>query len=274
MLAHNKVVSPEDLVYPIYGSYKLDGIRCILHKGKALSRNSKPIPNRFIRDTLEAASIERGFPTLDGELMLKGDFNSVQSAVMSQEGEPDFTYRVFDQVTTNQIFSTRYERYTWHLQTKHPYVIPHQQVLLHTAAQCADFYQEALEFGYEGLILKAPNGLYKFGRSTLREGLMLKMKPFEDTEGTVIGFEELLRNEDTSTKRKHNLYGGNVLGALILKWRDVEVRVGSGFNGKQRADLWKNPHSLIGKRVTFKYQGTSAKGVPRFPIFKAFRGDA
>src|SRR5688572_14503491 len=99
----------KELTFPLLASPKLDGIRCVILNGKAVTRNLKPIPNDFIRNFLESHPELDG---LDGELMLNDppapkkieieegegglDFNHVQSAVMSSDGEPDFYYAVFD----------------------------------------------------------------------------------------------------------------------------------------------------------------------------------
>src|SRR5690606_7804434 len=92
MLACSNIPRPEQIKFPVYASFKLDGIRCAIVNGHPLSRTLKPIPNRFIRHTLNMPCL-RG---LDGELMIKGDFNAVQSAVMSHSGKPEFVYYVFD----------------------------------------------------------------------------------------------------------------------------------------------------------------------------------
>src|SRR5574338_27430 len=82
------------LRFPLLATPKLDGIRCIVKDGKALSRKFKEIPNRYIQGL-----VSRLPDGLDGELMLrdeKATFQAISSAVMSEDGEPDFVYNVFD----------------------------------------------------------------------------------------------------------------------------------------------------------------------------------
>jgi DNA ligase-1 len=68
----------ENLKYPVLVSPKLDGIRCLIVDGKALSRSFKPIPNLFIQSLLS----KQEFNGLDGELVLEGKtFNETQSIV-------------------------------------------------------------------------------------------------------------------------------------------------------------------------------------------------
>src|SRR3990167_8829694 len=52
---------------PLIATPKLDGIRCLIKDGRLYSRSLKPIPNQFIRATLEDRPELNG---LDGELMI------------------------------------------------------------------------------------------------------------------------------------------------------------------------------------------------------------
>ena len=102
---------------------------------------------------------------------------------------------------------------------------------------------------------------------------MLKLKIFKEAEASIIGFEELLHNDDTSTHKKENQVPGDTLGALIVRNGDLEFKIGSGFNLQQRSEIWHNRDSYIGKRVTYKYQELTKYGKPRFPTYKGVRYD-
>ena len=91
------------LRFPVLTTPKLDGIRCLVIDGKAVSRKFKEIPNRHIQKLV--STLPNGF---DGELMLqdhKASFQQVTSAVMSEEGNPAFVYHVFDYVSNNCLVS-------------------------------------------------------------------------------------------------------------------------------------------------------------------------
>lgn len=267
MLACSKIPNLEDIEYPVYASPKLDGIRCIIINGRAHSRNLKLIPNKHIQQTLQALDL----PQLDGELMIDGDFNSVQSAVMSQEGKPNFYYNVFD-LYIDKPFTIRSELVGQYCHTKmFPEIRYLEHWVMHDKEQLFNYWELCLRRGYEGVIVRSPNGPYKLGRSTMREGYMLKLKKFFDDEAIIVSYEELMRNTDTSTKQLANLYGANMLGALVVKWKGKEFKIGSGFDETTRKQLWQNSEALIGKQVTFKYQEVSKYGIPRFPVFKALR---
>ena len=100
------IVDKNKLDLPIYVSLKLDGIRAVIKDGVVLSFSFKPIRNKFIQEQL------KGLPDgLDGELVLrdlKTEFREVSSAIMSEKGEPDFVFYVFDKFMENTPF---YERY-------------------------------------------------------------------------------------------------------------------------------------------------------------------
>ena len=99
----------------------------------------------------------------------------------------------------------------------------------------------------EGVMLKNPNSAYEGKRSHQ----LLKVKRFEDTEATVYGHQK-------GTGRISSM-----CGALLVREKDgTEFKIGSGFTDEQR----RNPPK-VGTVVTFKFQGRSKAGVPRFPIF-------
>ncbi len=270
MLACSTMPDLNTLDYPMYSSIKLDGIRCLAIEGVAYSRNMKPIPNKFI----QAYFAQHKLHGLDGELMIDGDFNSVQSAVMSVEGTPDFTYQVFDIFTVpNRFFSSRLDMLELILvtYTSATRIEQVKQELIYEADNLLEHYNKCVSEGYEGVIVRHPDGKYKFGRSTLKQQWMLKVKPSLDAEAKVLDVLPLLRNLDTSSNKKENMVAVPMLGSLQVEAFGVVFSIGSGFDDAQRTEYWRNREDLIGKFVTFKYQELSAYGVPRFPVFKGFR---
>ena len=149
-----------------------------------------------------------------------------------------------------------------------------QQLVSHPDEVIAK-YNDYRDLGYEGLIICDPYAVYKHGRSTLKQGIMLKLKPVEDDEATIVGMEELMHNEDAgNSKCQENLVPGGMLGALVVSWKGKTFNIGTGFNHEQRKDMWDNAKDYIGKLVTFKYMELSKYGVPRCPVFKGIRSGA
>ena len=144
------------------------------------------------------------------------------------------------------------------------------------------FYLEhEKNLGGEGLICRNPNGKYKYGRSTPKEQLSVKLKFFSDSEFKVVGFEELRSNTNeqtvnelgylTRSTHKQNQIPMNILGSLVLEFGDLTFKVGSGFTMEQRSEIWENQHSYLGKFASVRYMEVGVKQLPRCPTFKGWR---
>lgn len=274
--------APEDLStlnYPVLVSPKLDGIRCLIRGGQAVSRTLKPIRNKFIQEQL------KGLPDgLDGELVT-GDYNTTQGDVMRSGGEPDFTYHVFDW-DMGEKFSVRHGSVVNLLGygPSRVVAVPHQLLKNYTEVDIAE--DLTLEAGYEGLMIRDPDGPYKYGRSTTREGYLLKLKRFEDAEAEIIGVVERMHNDNEATKdafgrterssHKAGKRPAGDLGALRCRTADgAEFEIGTGFSAADRYSLWGARLALTGMLVKFKHQpppgGRKAGQAPRFPVFLGFR---
>lgn len=283
------------LTYPVLASPKLDGIRCIIRDGLALSRNLKPIPNERVREALE------GLPDgVDGELMVEGGFNACQSFFMSREPSEwtnDWWLFAFDWIrslTAEQLpFQNRLAHLTcWSENNGHNNLHVVQHVLIANSEQLLAYDAENVARGFEGTMVRDPEGPYKFGRSTAREGYLLKIKQFEDEEAVVVDAVERMHNENEleqdalgHAKRSHAKAGmvpAGDLGALVCRTADgAEFQIGSGFTADQRSMYWElhrrfgDVAGVTGRTVTFKHQpppgGRQPGQAPRFPVFKGFR---
>ncbi len=269
------------LKFPVLVSPKYDGIRCIILNGNPVTRSLKSIPNKYITSCLEG----NDFNGLDGEIIVHTDNNNFQntvSGVMSIEGKPNFTFFVFDNINLLRYpFNIRLEKITHDYPTyiqvvKHKYIFSLEELL--------KYEEEQLNCGFEGIMLRSPEGIYKFGRSTIKEGILLKMKRFCEEEATVVGVEEKMHNNNEAIinergyiERSHNqqnLIPTNTLGSLIVlskKWGYFHI--GSGFSDILRKEVWDNKKTYINKQVTFTFQSIGTKDKPRIPIFKGFRED-
>lgn len=270
----------EELQYPVLASPKLDGIRCLVIDGKALSRTFKPIPNRHIRETIEKVCIS-GF---DGEIIIPGaNFNDVQSAVMSEDGTPEFTYAIFDYVTDiTKAYGERL-RDLYDVFPNHLAMSMIQPLIMKDATDLLRYEEDCLSQGFEGVMVRTYASPYKCGRSTRKEGYLLKIKRFSDAEARVTGFVEELTNTNEAKKNdvgtqkrskiKANLIPNGKLGALKVKDvnSNVDFEIGTGFSDKERQEIWDNQSKLIGAIVTYKFQPHGVKEKPRCPTFKGFR---
>jgi DNA ligase-1 len=276
------------LLFPYLASAKLDGIRCVIIDDKPVSLTLKPIPNKFVQTKLSDERLNG----LDGELIVGAPnspecFRITSSRLMSHGEEPPFIFHVFDDVTHPEApFSERLASAKARLSAlKHPHceLVPHQLITSVSEFETAE--REAIEQGYEGLMLRSLTGCYKFGRSTLKENILIKVKRFSDSEAIVIGFEELLHNANIAvtnalghTKRSSNQdgkHGLDTLGSLLLRdvSSGVEFSCGSGFSAEERQAVWSDKPAFFGQLVKYKYFAVGVKNKPRHPVFAGWRQD-
>lgn len=282
--------TPEEVVYnakaPFLVSPKLDGIRAFKDVDHLLSRKLKPIPNKHVQELARVLPLGIDGELVVGNLTDHDVFRKTTSGVMSHEGEPDVCFYAFDTwIHFDRPFCDRLKKveddvawlnalgYDW------VKVVPHQQIS--SVEGLVDMEEHYLAEGFEGLMARSFDGPYKYGRSTLREGHLLKVKRFEDSEAIVLGAIELLHNENTQTRdnlggatrsnHKAGMKAGGTLGALQVKdlTTGVVFNIGSGFDAKTRDALWQN--KPVGKIVNYRFFPTGSKDKPRFPVFHGFR---
>jgi DNA ligase-1 len=282
-----KDYDPAKLVYPVYASPKLDGIRCSILNGRPVSRTLKDIPNLFVRSCLTYDM----FDGMDGELIV-GDvtadnvFSNTSSHVMSRDKIFCFTYYVFDLHDSEFPFDSRYRKLLGRMDrfpTLHFEIRALPQTTINNEDELAVYEAEQVNAGYEGVILRKIDGHYKYGRSTVNEGLLLKVKRFEDSECEILEIVEQLKNNNEKTvnelgrskrsSHQENKTGKDTTGAL--KVRDLktgmEFHIGTGMDDALRQEIWDNKHLYIGRIATYKFFPVGVKDLPRHPVFKGFR---
>ena len=278
----------------MWGSVKIDGVRCT-NKGQwsdkehrdvglLVSRSQKRFPNMHLNEQFGGPE----FSGWDGELTVTEPNDaracrSASAAVATIKGESPWRWYIFDCVKNlDQPYHERYARIPVFDPATGARKLP--QTPISTMAEFHAFERKAVEKnGYEGVILRDPNARYKEGRSTIREGWMVKIKRFEDAEAEIIGFEEELANTNEATldergyTKRSNAKAGMIpkgtLGALICRdlKTGVEFSVGGGFSADERMLFWASRINLKGQIITYKHLPTGAKDKPRHTGFVAFR---
>ncbi len=275
---------------PMLGFPKVDGVRAIVQGGVVFARSLKPIRNKAV----QAVIGRRHFNGLDGELVWgspddDGAFCKSSSG-MKKDGGSDFHFLVFDDLSCGHLpYTQRLQRiickYRWRRDGSYPTGQPValKPCWVRSLEELKRFEERCLKQGFEGVILRDPQALYKHGRATLNEASMIKIKRFVDGEAEVLEALEMMHNDNPAqrnelgyTQRSHHRAGKRPAGVLgRLRCRDLvtnmEFGIGSGFTQSQRANLWVQRHSLPGQFVKYKHFPNGAKDAPRHPVFLGFR---
>ncbi len=236
---------------PYLISEKYDGVRA-LWDGKTLrSRAGNVIaaPAWFIAKLPSRP--------LDGELWAaRGQFEKLSGAVRKMTPQDDewrqIKYMVFELPDAPGTFAERYEQIKQIVaQANFPQLVAVEQFRLPDNAALRRKLEEIVRAGGEGLMLHRADAPYVTGRNDA----LLKLKPLEDAEATVIGY--------VPGKGK---YTGK-MGALQVETADGKrFNIGTGFTDAVRA----NPPA-IGTVITFTYRGLTKNGLPRFASYLRIR---
>lgn len=230
-------------------SEKLDGVRARWDGKQLVSRTGKVF-------TTPAWFVEN-FPKqmLDGELWLgRGHYEDVVSIVNQQsphEGWRKLKLMVFDVPMVAGGFSGRVAAMGALKTTPYLAVIGQERVA--TTQELMAKLAAVVQQGGEGLVLHHQDALYKSGRSQQ----LFKLKPFVDADAVVVAH-----------KPGKGKYLG-LMGSLVVRMDNGKTfAVGSGFTLAQR----KNPPP-IGSLISYRYQGFTQRGIPRFAVFVRLRGE-
>jgi DNA ligase-1 len=227
---------------------------------------------------------------MDGELIV-GDknapdvFNQSTSGVMRIEGEPEFTFWVFDRFHPT---ATWLERYAGLVNLDRDDRLPLRvEVLSHYSISCDEqldeFEAQMLSQGAEGVMIRDTDAKYKCGRSGTKNPELQKVKRFVDNQFQIIGWEPKYTNTNAAktnelgrTERstaKEGMVALDTMGSLILCTSKGDTfSCGSGMTDAIRADLWERRESLMGQLAKVKYFDVgTGYNVPRFPVLVGIR---
>jgi DNA ligase-1 len=283
---HEAKITGKKLVEP-----KLDGVRCVTvvdYESRTVvmyTRNGKELVNfphitKFLEDNLD--NIARSY-VFDGEVV-SDTFQSLMTQVHRKDNveASDAKLMLFDVIPLVEfkkgcsIMGQR--RRTNFLKENFSKIfgdsgcieiIPQKEFDLDVFTdeiEFKDYNRDMVAAGYEGIMIKDPNGKWEGKRSVA----WLKQKPFIEVSLSVTSVEEGT--------------GRNVgkLGALVCEGEDdgkkIVVNVGSGFTDEQRAEFWAAKDALIGQVVEVRADAATRSQDSedvwslRFPRFLRFRG--
>lgn len=262
MLAHDYHKRGKDIQFPCYVQPKLDGTRCVGIPQKGLfSRNKKSYPHlEHIRrelDRLPPSII------LDGELYSDElTFQEIVGLVKSEtlkDGDEEkhlkIKFHVYD-----VICSLPYQERKTNLnhllrRGRFQNIVSVLTEVCHDVSMMKEKHAEYITQGYEGIMLRNMNGVYRGVRCVDLQ----KYKEFFDKEYEVVGFQE-----------------GQGLESGCVLWV-CQTESGARFSCRPRGSredrqqLFQNGEAYIGKMLTVRYQEETDDGLPRFPVGIVFR---
>lgn len=232
-------------------SEKLDGVRAYWDGKQLISRGGNIIaaPGWFTE----------GFPAqpLDGELWFtRQQFEHILSIVSKQQPISSewqqLRYYIFELPGAAGTFTERVDAMQALVQQQNsPYLQAVKQFRVADRAELFALLQQLEQAGAEGLMLHHQDALYKTGRSSD----LLKLKSYQDTEAIVIGYRP--------GKGKYQ----GMVGALIVRTPEgLEFAIGSGLT-----DALRQTPPAIGTEITYRYNGYTSNGIPRFARFLRVR---
>lgn len=228
-------------------SEKLDGVRAYWDGKQLISRGGNIIqaPAWFTAD----------FPSrpLDGELWLaRQQFAQILSTVSKQQPVSSewqqLAYYIFELPQAEGTFTERIRMMQLLVQQQNsPYLQLVPQFRVADRATLLATLTQLEQAGAEGLMLHHQDAHYKTGRSAD----LLKLKTYQDAEATVIGY-----------RPGRGKYQGMV-GALVVRTPEgLEFAIGSGLT-----DALRQTPPAIGSEITYRYNGYTSNGIPRFARF-------
>ena len=287
MLASN--YDPEKVRYPVIVQPKIDGVRGWNPEGNLLGRSLKQHANPHVNKLFSGGELVG----LDGEIAV-GPFNVEDTcrvttgALNRSHGKPPAIWYVFDLVNTATIdlpYAERLEKLKQlvsHLNRPDILAIPHAVVT--NPRQLQRYLDFHLTEGLEGTILRDPAGMHKAGRSTVREGGLLRVKGFEDAEAEVLEILEGNHNANEATKNelgrtsrssaKAGMVPNGLLGKMVCRnlADDAIITVGPGkMKHDERKFYFENPEQLISQIITYQHFPKGRKDAPRFPTYQRIR---
>lgn len=300
MLAYQETPETEKdiarLKFPMYYSHKLDGVR-MTHYGNMVSRSNTPFPSAFVHHAYKGTTVDVGVDLLgvDGECIVgdpfgEGVFDRVSGTMRTHGSMVPIDWYVFDYCHPQWYHRPYEERKDKLADVVSCYrgpgkIVLLEQTLVRSWSEVLECEARSLSLGYEGGMIRSPINPYKFGRSTLIENGLIKIKRFETREAVIEGFYELMRNENAPElsrtgfqKRSssiNGLVGGGTLGGFHVKDLETGVRFnlgsGLGLDDALRLRVWQNQDKYQGRIVSYKKLMYGEKDKPRNCTFRGFR---
>lgn len=263
MLAKDYEDYKDKLTFPVFSQPKLDGLRCVVTREGAFSRQWKPfVTLQHIRDAVQPLFDK--YPdllALDGEMYsheLKDKFEEIVSIVKQPKASAEdiekckqsVQYHVYDIITKrDHLFNQRQMDYRLLVREAASESIKAvESTPAHNQEELDSIYQQYIEQGYEGQMIRKWNSSYQHKRTKD----LLKRKDFHDAEFEIVGYKE----------GKGSREGCIILRLAMSDGKEFDSVPVGGIEYQKR--LWTRRLDILGMQATVKYQNLSSDGIPRF----------
>lgn len=250
-IQHAKPYKTMDDISQYWISEKLDGIRGYWDGTQLLTRQGNTIhsPTWFTQHWPH--------DVMDGELWItrnqfQATLSCVRKTTIDEQCWRNVRFMIFDLPQHTGTFTERINTMITLIErTDSAYLTMITQFKLQSTQQLEATLNEVIAKQGEGLMLHLESAFYHVGRTAN----IMKLKKYQDAEATVIGY--------TNGKGKYL----GMLGALKVKMPNgIIFNIGSGFTDEERV----NPPA-VGSIITYKYNGKTKAGIPRFARFYRIR---
>jgi DNA ligase-1 len=259
--------------FPFPADYqrKFNGVRCeaVISDGEVSlwSRRRK----RILGVPHIQAAYERAFAGVKGDFIFDGELyrhgwslQKISGYVRKEKTKPGFEqlgHHIYDMPSIDEAWYTRRDRLSETMAqflTSERDIHKVDTVTVSSMAEADLVHDEWVQEGYEGGILRAWAGKYKFGS---RSSDLLKVKRFQDREFPIVAVNE---------------GRGKFAGKAVFTCKTdegMEFDVCAPGNFEDRAEFLRRGAELIGKHLTVKFFEWTEDRKPCFPVGMAVRDD-
>ena len=271
---------------------KFDGIRCIVtrdEQGKMFAYSRRGIVltgyENIIEEVRQLIAIIDGPVSIDGEMYKHGTHLNKISGQARKGDIEGLEFNVFDVFFPQSIddlgMAQRQEKLVEMFEAardaapgaaaEHEFTYL-KEVMNHTVRtedEFAAIYKQFLDEGYEGAMIRRPTGAYKYSTSDRQSPDLIKVKPIDDAEFTVVDFLEGKKgkdvgaiiwvceanNEDKTTFHvvPKNMTYPERKALFVEASKTIKVK---------NVIMTKFEAYMKGKMMTVEYPGLSKNGVP------------
>jgi DNA ligase-1 len=256
MLAHKFTDHKKKIEFPVYVQPKLNGMRMLFDGENGWSRGNKEV----IPEVIQHLKFDAMGRTLDGELMLPNNVLLQESMAAIKKYRPELSpqllYHIYDVVDADLPYESRMEVLDTIFMDVPVNVVRVPTYRCNNEADVMKYHRQFVKDGFEGTMIRNPHMTYEIRK---RSYSLLKLKDFVDAEYRIVAVID---------------GAGSDAGLAIF---ELETDDGKHFNcrpeGSQdnRAELFNNRNSLVGKYLTVRYQELSKDNIPIFPVGVSIR---